>query len=97
MRVRAWYEDRAYGPEHRRLRAILLPRAVGQMCPKCGQLMYAWQPLDLGHSTRARKRAGLPGDQIEHRRCNRSEGESWPGDDGDPEPPPIPPPSRRWV
>ncbi len=65
---------RAYGSKHKRTRAVLLPQAIGTPCPRCGHTMEAWQPLDLGHSDPKLKAAGLPGDRIEHRYCNRSAG-----------------------
>jgi hypothetical protein len=55
--------------------------------------MFPWQDLDLGHSSRELKRLGLPGDRIEHRECNRSNGEARPEPDRASK---IPPPSREW-
>ena len=83
----------AYGPVHRRIRKKLLPLAWGKPCPRCGQTMFPWQDLDLGHSSRELKRLGLPGDRIEHRECNRSNGEARPEPDRASK---IPPPSREW-
>lgn len=59
---------------HRQTRARLLPAAIGQPCPMCGQPMLADQPLDLDH-TRARALGGSgSGDRIVHAHCNRRAG-----------------------
>ena len=47
----------------------------GTPCPRCGQPMWPWQPLDLGHVI-DRWRGGTIADgvRLEHRQCNRSAG-----------------------
>lgn len=69
----------AYGPEHRRKREVLMAvTPAGTLCPfhetdpKCPGPMYPGaEHLDLNHSDPAMKVAGLPGDQLSHRACNR--------------------------
>ncbi len=64
---------RGYGSGHRRLRAQLLPLAIGTACPMCGQVMGRDQPLDLDHTT-PQALGGGPGRRIVHARCNRQAG-----------------------
>lgn len=76
----------AYGPEHQAIRTAMLlalptmpldkASPQGRLCPRCGQEMKRWQPLDLGHTNPADKAAGRPGDRLEHSACNRSAGPS---------------------
>jgi hypothetical protein len=71
----------AYGNAHRRVRRALLETTPdGTMCPfadtdpKCPGPMYPGaQLLDLHHSEQWMKAAGLPGDRLSHRACNRRE------------------------
>lgn len=69
MPKRGTTTERGYGSDHQQLREQLLPGAYGQPCPKCGELMHEWQPLDLGHTD---DRAGYTG--MEHASCNRGHG-----------------------
>jgi hypothetical protein len=64
----------SYGPEHQRARLRLLRELIaGTPCPLCGEPMYpATEELDLDHSDPRAKAAGLPGDRLTHRGCNRS-------------------------
>jgi hypothetical protein len=57
-----------YGVEHERLRAELLPDAVGSICPRCGEPIEAGQAVDLGHVD-----GGAPDEYqgLEHAACNR--------------------------
>lgn len=66
--------QRGYGGEHQRIRARLLPLAIGTPCPRCGQVMRADQALDLDHSTPI-AHGGQRGDRIVHAGpCNRAPG-----------------------
>lgn len=58
-----------YGYAHQRLRAALLPSAIGRPCPRCGQTMRPGEPLDLDHTD---NRAGYRG--MCHSTCNRAAG-----------------------
>ncbi|HEX3643357.1 MAG TPA: hypothetical protein VHV10_18890 [Ktedonobacteraceae bacterium] len=62
--------QRGYGQSHKRIRAMLLPMAIGQPCPRCGETMWATDDLDLGHDDDDRSRYN----GIEHAKCNRSAG-----------------------
>lgn len=66
-----------YDTEHRRLRrALIAMLAVSGPwpCPRCGEDMFAWQRLDLGHAVDVRM-GGFGGPRrLEHSRCNRSAG-----------------------
>lgn len=64
----------AYGTEHQRRRAELLPAAYNTPCPRCGRLMLRGQELDLGHSEDLALNPGAKGDRIEHADCNRAAG-----------------------
>ncbi len=81
---------KAYGPAHQRTRVVLL-RLLAEMwrlhradpenypaplCPRCGEPLETWQPLDCGHTREADKLRGLPGDRLEHAGCNRGAGAS---------------------
>jgi hypothetical protein len=57
---------RGYGSQHQRLRATLLPRAIGTPCSRCGEPMLAGQALDLDHTD---DRRGYKG--FSHAECNR--------------------------
>jgi hypothetical protein len=72
----------AYGWQHQKVRIRLLRTQAGMPCPRCGLLMLGeadpdprLRALDLGHTDPAAKRAGLPGDRLEHAFCNRSAGD----------------------
>lgn len=67
--------DPAYGIEHQRTRALLLPEAYGRPCPRCGLPMLRGQDLDLGHSTDLAFDPQAKGDRIEHAACNRRAGQ----------------------
>lgn len=58
-----------YGRHHRRIRAALLPFAIGQPCPHCGEEMRADQALDLDHVPGTGLYRGMA-----HAFCNRQEG-----------------------
>lgn len=79
---RASAADRGYGGEHQRLRARLarLVEAGGVACWRCGGLIAAGEPWDLGHDDVDRGVYRGP----EHRACNRATS----GRQGSP--------SRRW-
>jgi len=66
--------QRGYGHEHQRTRSLLLPFAIGQPCPRCGETMLEHEPLDLDHSTPLAEDRGSVGDRIVHASCNRSAG-----------------------
>jgi len=67
-RARGTTSQRGYSGEHQKLRAMLLPHAIGQPCPRCGELMLEGQALDLGHVDGDRTRYH----GIEHAHCNRA-------------------------
>jgi hypothetical protein len=67
-RQRGTTTQRGYGTDHQKLRAMLLPHAIGQPCPRCGQPMLEGQALDLGHIDTDRTRYS----GIEHANCNRN-------------------------
>lgn len=67
-RARGTTTQRGYGHEHAKLRAMLLPHAIGTPCPRCGQVMTEDQALDLGHIDGDRTRYS----GIEHAHCNRA-------------------------
>jgi uncharacterized C2H2 Zn-finger protein len=64
---------RGYDAHHEKTRARLLPGAIGQPCPRCGELMLQGQALDLGHpeGSSLRVDASARADRIEHADCNR--------------------------
>lgn len=64
----------AYGHDHQKRRAELLPGAYNTPCPRCGKLMLKGQDLDLGHSTDVVLDPHAVGDRIEHASCNREAG-----------------------
>lgn len=70
--------DPAYGWEHQQRAAALKRKAVGTICPLCGELMLGSQwragALHLDHTNPADKAAGLPGDRVTHAFCNQSRG-----------------------
>ena len=64
----------AYGYQHRRIRARLLPKAWGQPCAMCGYVMHKWDTtLQLDHSTPVAL-GGAVGDRIVHGGCNSRAG-----------------------
>ncbi len=69
--LRGTTTKRGYGAPHQRARERMLPHAVGQPCPRCGELMLAGQDLDAGHSTPLRFDPSSRADRIEHADCNR--------------------------
>lgn len=95
-----------YGIEHQRIRnkmvvalrrtwqginaGLPLPKPT---CPRCGQPMLPYEPLQLGHSTAERKQMGLPGDRLEHGSCNMSAGAH---SRTKPQHPPSYTPSQDW-
>jgi hypothetical protein len=66
----------AYGVEHQKRRAELLPAVINTPCPRCGNLMLETDELDLGHSVDKAIDPYALGDRIEHADCNRSAGGS---------------------
>ena len=64
----------AYGSEHQRRRAELLPRAYGRPCPRCGLPMLRGQVLQLGHTVDLALNPRAVGDRIEHQACNQKAG-----------------------
>lgn len=66
--------DRGYGSEHQRIRARMV-RAMrpGTICVRCGQPMYKWQRLQLGHGEVPASQGGK-GERLEHGVCNESAG-----------------------
>jgi hypothetical protein len=73
---------RGLGYEHQKQRRLLLPYAIGRVCPLCPYVMtkaQAYAPvkgghgLDLDHSL-PRSLGGTVGDRIVHAWCNRSRG-----------------------
>src|SRR3954454_20462834 len=69
-RARLPRDVRGYGPAHQALRAELAPHvaAGGVRCARCGELIAAGEPWDLGHVDEDRSRYAGP----EHQRCNRA-------------------------
>jgi len=65
--------QRGYDTEHDKTRRSLLPKAYGQPCPRCGELMLAGQVLDLGHPEGQGLRVdrNARAERIEHAACNR--------------------------
>jgi hypothetical protein len=65
----------AYGAEHRRVRKALIAllAATGPWpCPRCGEPMWAFQKLDLGHVIDVRP-GGFGGPRrLEHSACNQA-------------------------
>lgn len=57
-----------YGGAHQRLRAALLPYAVGSPCCRCGKPIKPGEPVDLDHD----EHGGYLG--LSHQRCNRRAG-----------------------
>jgi hypothetical protein len=72
--IRGTARERGYDAEHDRTRAELLPLAIGQPCPRCGELMEDGQALDLGHSIPRSIDPASRADRIEHATCNRGAG-----------------------
>lgn len=62
-----------YGPQHKRIRAELLPRAVYTVCPICKKTMWPTERLALDHAIPLHvDPTPRPGDRIVHSRCNSS-------------------------
>ncbi len=66
--------ENVYGTAHQKRRAELLPAAYGTPCPRCGEIMFDTDDLDLGHSVDVALDPHAVGDRIEHAHCNRSAG-----------------------
>lgn len=77
-----------YGWAHKQRRKHLILALVDhhtrtgiwKTCPRCDQTMapdplLPHDGLDLGHSDPEAKKAGRPGDRLEHSACNRSAGD----------------------
>lgn len=60
-----------YDEAHRARKAMLLPNAYGQPCPRCGRVMLHDQVLELDHGDNPREGQYLG---IVHRYCNRKAG-----------------------
>jgi len=63
---------------HQQRRAALiaqLERVGAALCPICGGIIVPGMFVDLHHTNPADKRAGLPGNVLAHRRCNRGLGD----------------------
>lgn len=69
--IRGSARERGYDTEHDRMRALLLPHAIGTPCPRCNEIMHAYESLDLGHSEGLAINIYSRGDRIEHAKCNR--------------------------
>ena len=67
------HDDHSGPSRETRRRAVLLPMAIGQPCPMCGEVMFANQALDLDHSI-PQALGGTVGDRIVHRSCNHRAG-----------------------
>jgi hypothetical protein len=67
-RVRPGHSQRyGYGHRQHRRRWEPLVESGSCRCARCGQLIAAFEPWDLGHTADGRSYSGP-----EHRRCNRS-------------------------
>lgn len=66
--------DPAYGWEHQKRRAALLPDAYGEICALCGLPMLKGQELELDHSVPVLEDPDSKGDRIVHARCNERAG-----------------------
>lgn len=73
--------ERGIDAEHRRIRAQLLPLAIGKPCPRCGRIMLGeadpsprMRPLDLDHIDEPRAYGGRGRRMMAHRYCNRAAG-----------------------
>lgn len=73
-RARGTARERGYDSDHERLRRQLVPKAIGEPCPRCGHLMLKGQDLDLGHSKDRSLHPNARADRVEHANCNRSAG-----------------------
>lgn len=67
---RATTSQRGYDGAHKRRRAQLLPLAIGDTCPLCGETMLADQELDLDHTIPLIADPTSIGDRIVHASCN---------------------------
>jgi 5-methylcytosine-specific restriction endonuclease McrA len=79
-RVHTWGKRPSVDNNHRRLRAALLPPALGTGCPLCGQVITAAN-ADLDHIVpRALGGQSVPGNvRIVCRWCNRKRGQQLGG------------------
>lgn len=59
-----------YDSAHRRRSESMRRRAVGTVCPRCGELMTAEQSLELDHTTPLRVDRRSVGDVVVHAWCN---------------------------
>ena len=66
--------QRHYDYAHRQRRTQLLPRALGQPCPRCGEPMTDPARMDAGHSTDLAYDPTSVADHMLCSRCNRSDG-----------------------
>lgn len=84
--------------ERRRARPQLLAELEAQgslPCPRCGQPMYPWQDLDVGHPLDVADVGPIPQPlRLEHRHCNRAAGDRRRPPPAQPAPPDIG--SREW-
>ena len=64
--------ERGYGRAHQRRRAALMPAAIGQLCPLCGELMREDDELDLHHIVPLVIAPNSSDVTIVHARCNRA-------------------------
>lgn len=72
-RARGTRQRRGYGSAHLRMRAVLLPLAIGTRCAICNRIMHEYESLDLDHSIPLRIDRHSVGDRIVHASCNRSD------------------------
>lgn len=68
-RARGTSKERGYGYAHQKLRARLIPQAIGKPCHFCGEIMREGQDLALDHTE---DRKGYRG--IVHLSCNAADG-----------------------
>lgn len=61
-----------YGSAHKARRAMMIPNAIGQNCPRCNLPMGADEPLDLDHGDDP----GGPYLGVTHAACNRRAGQA---------------------
>lgn len=69
-RRRGTRQQRGYDARHERIRARLLPKAYGRLCPLCSEVMDHEQDLHLDHSIPLWVDASSVPDRIVHATCN---------------------------